>query len=175
MTRRRRRAGGAGSGGFSGWTGIAVGLVVGLSLAIAAWLYLERDSTPEPDRAPTREEPEVDEAPSDFSYHDSLPEFEVVIPEPPRDGPSPSARGPIEQAGAYVLQVGSYRDYTEADRVRAQLALQGIASSVQKVSVDDNTWHRVRIGPIQDLAELNRIRQRLAEAEMDVLVMRVGE
>jgi cell division protein FtsN len=46
---------------------------------------------------------------------------------------------------------------------------------VQKVSVDDNTWHRVRIGPIQDLAELNRIRQRLAEAEMDVLVMRVGE
>ncbi len=174
MARRRRRTAGAASGGFSGWTGIAVGLLVGLGLAIAAWLYLERDVAPEPEQAPARAEP-AEETPSDFSYHDSLPDFEVVIPEPAKDSPQPQGRDPIEQAGAYLLQVGSYRDYTEADRVRAQLALQGIASSVQKVSVDDNNWHRVRIGPIEDLAELNRIRQRLAEAGMDVLVMRVGE
>lgn len=174
MAGRRRRTVG-GTSGLSGWSGVTVGLVVGLGLALATWLYLERDTGTGPDPSQAPGEPEQQEAPSDFSYHDSLPEFEVVIPEPVPDAPQSQSRGPIEQAGAYILQVGSYRDYTEADRVRAQLALQGIASSVQKVSVDDNTWHRVRIGPIQDLAELNRIKQRLGEAGMDVLVMRVGD
>ena len=58
---------------------------------------------------------------------------------------------------------------------REQLALQGIESKVQRVSVDNDTWHRVRVGPITDLAELNRVRDRLKEAEMDLLVIRVGD
>jgi cell division protein FtsN len=41
--------------------------------------------------------------------------------------------------------------------------------------VDSDTWHRVRIGPITDLTELNRIRSRLREADMDMLVIRVGD
>ena len=88
-----------------------------------------------------------------------------------RDQPT----APVDKKGSYVLQVGSYRDFNEADRVRAQLALQGIESKVQKVSVDSDTWHRVRIGPITDLRELNRIRDRLREADMDLLVIRVGD
>jgi cell division protein FtsN len=59
--------------------------------------------------------------------------------------------------------------------VRAQLALQGIESKVQRISVDNDTWHRVRIGPITDLRELNRIRDRLQEADMDYLVIRLGD
>jgi len=89
-----------------------------------------------------------------------------------RDAPAAAAVG---RAGSYVLQVGSYRKFEEADRVRAQLALQGIESKVQRVSVDNDTWHRVRVGPITDLPELNRVRSRLKEAEMDVLVIRVGD
>ena len=59
--------------------------------------------------------------------------------------------------------------------VRAQLALQGVESKVQKVTVDDNTWHRIRIGPISKLDELNRLRQILRKADVDVLVIRVGD
>jgi hypothetical protein len=33
----------------------------------------------------------------------------------------------------------------------------------------------VRIGPIDDLGELNRVRQRLRDQRIDVLVIRVGE
>jgi cell division protein FtsN len=56
--------------------------------------------------------------------------------------------------------------------VRAQLALQGIESRVQPVSIDNDTMHRVRVGPITNLKELNRVRDRLREAEMDFLVIR---
>ena len=76
----------------------------------------------------------------------------------------------------YVLQAGSYRQQAEADRIRAQLKMQGIDANVQRVAVDDDVWHRVRIGPITDLTELNRLRARLHDADFDdALVIRVGD
>jgi cell division protein FtsN len=74
-----------------------------------------------------------------------------------------------------VLQAGSYRRQEDADRISAQLRKQGIDANVQRVAVDDDVWHRVRIGPISDLTELNRLRARLRAAELEALVIRVGE
>jgi cell division protein FtsN len=75
-----------------------------------------------------------------------------------------------------VLQAGSYRRHEEADRIQAQLKKQGIDANVQRVAVDDDVWHRVRIGPITDLGELNRLRARLRAADLDGgLVIRVGD
>ena len=97
-----------------------------------------------------------------------------------RTAKSPSSRGDspanIEKPGVYVLQAGSYRQQADADRIRAQLKMQGIDANVQRVAVDDDVWHRVRIGPITDLAELNRLRARLRAADFDdALVIRVGD
>jgi len=41
--------------------------------------------------------------------------------------------------------------------------------------VDADVWHRVRIGPINNLDELNRVRRQLRAAEVDALVIRVGD
>jgi cell division protein FtsN len=106
-----------------------------------------------------------------------LPNFEVVVPEKDREVSRERDTAPakIERPGVYVLQAGSYRKQEEADRICAQLKLQGIEANVQRVAVDDDVWHRVRIGPITDLAELNRLRTRLRAADLDALVIRVGE
>ena len=53
--------------------------------------------------------------------------------------------------GVYVLQAGSYRNQPDAERMRSMLAKQGIEATVQRVQVDADVWHRVRIGPIRDL------------------------
>ena len=106
------------------------------------------------------------------------PKFEVVVPEKEREVASDRGRAPanIERPGVYVLQAGSYRQQSEADRIRAQLKMQGIDANVQRVSVDEDVWHRVRIGPITDLTELNRLRARLRAADFDdALVIRVGD
>jgi cell division protein FtsN len=166
---------------FSGWTGFLIGAVAGLAVGLSLYLFDPRtpaapggETTPETEPASARES--TGEEPADrYDFYEMLPNFEVVVPEReaavPRDAPT----APVERAGAYVLQVGSYRNFAEADRIRAQLALQGIESRVQRVSVDNDTWHRVRIGPISDLRELNRVRARLREADMDLLVIRVGD
>jgi cell division protein FtsN len=75
----------------------------------------------------------------------------------------------------YVLQAGSYRNEADADRVRQQLSMQGIDAKVQRVAVDTDVWHRVRIGPITNLDQLNKVRKQLQAADVDALVIRVGD
>jgi len=168
--------------GFSGWTGLFIGLVAGLAVGLALYYFDPR--TPQApdaaDKAAISTEPAssrdsaIEEQSDKYDFYQMLPNFEVVVPEKevvmPRDAPEPA-----DKKGAYVLQAGSYRKFEDADRVRAQLALQGIESNVQRVAIDNDTWHRVRIGPISDPKELNRVRERLKEAEVDFLVVRVGE
>jgi len=168
------------------------GLAIGLSVAFAIYMkdrepaVAMRPATPEPasmaaddDReespamqvAPAAEEP----AARRFDFYDMLPNFEVVIPEQEADVKQDNASKEVLKPGIYVLQAGSFAEYMDADRRRAQIALQGIESRIQKVSIDEHTYHRVRIGPFEDLDELNRVRSRLSQANIDVLRIRLGD
>jgi cell division protein FtsN len=170
--------------GFSGWVGLLIGLAMGLAVGLALYYFDPRDPRPnggtagipvETDAEPaSARESAADTQPDQYDFYQMLPNFEVVVAE--REAVVPSDAPEIaEKEGAYVLQAGSYRKPEDADRVRAQLALQGIESNVQRVAIDADTWHRVRIGPISDPAELERVRSRLREAEVDFLVVRVGD
>ena len=163
------------------------GAVVGIILASVVTVYYMngRHATarekidsprPEPHRSAPLDPDAVAESQEKYDFYKMLPNFEVVVPEKDkevkRDLPD-TAR--IERPGVYVLQAGSYRNEADADRVRAQLALQGIDAKVQRVAVDTDVWHRVRIGPISKLEELNKLRRQLRAAEVDALVIRVGD
>jgi cell division protein FtsN len=175
--------------GFSGWMGAACGLTIGLAVAGLIYVKDHRADAPPPPapkaakKLHANESPEADSADpgapehpaNSYDFYDKLPKFEVVVPEKDKDVRPDLKPAPETRRGTYVLQAGSYKNFADADRVRAQLALQGIESKVQKVSVDNDTWHRIRIGPITKLEELNRLRQILRKADVDVLVIRVGD
>lgn len=122
-------------------------------------------------------EPSAEEGAADrrFDFYDMLPNFEVVIPEHEADVKSDADTSEVLRPGVYVLQAGSFAEYVDADRRRAQIALQGIESRIQRVMIDDKTYHRVRIGPLDDLDELNDLRNRLRQADIDVLRIRLGD
>jgi cell division protein FtsN len=132
---------------------------------------------PEPRTATAAAAIDAEEGSKNYDFYDMLPNFEVVVPEKDREVSRERDNAPatIVAPGVYVLQAGSYRRQEDADRVRAQLKVQGIDAIVQRVAVDDDVWHRVRIGPISELPELNRLRTRLRAADLDSLVIRVGE
>jgi cell division protein FtsN len=169
---------------------------LGIGLAIAAAVYFSDHRAPVPAASstsaaplvPLRTEPaspppqttaaEDDSASephpaSRFEFYDMLPQVEVVIPDAPRSNDRTAPTTQVDTAGNYVLQAGAFTGAEDADRRQASLALLGIESRIQSVPIDDETWHRVRIGPIDDLSELNRIRRRLWEADIDTLVIRV--
>jgi cell division protein FtsN len=174
---------------FGRWREFAIGLATGLSLSLFVLIWQNyREKHPQATAAEIpKPEPRADkqgaagdteESAKNYDFYDMLPKFEVVVPEKDREVANSrgGARADIEKPGVYVLQAGSYRQQAEADRIRAQLKMQGIDANVQRVAVDDDVWHRVRIGPISDLTELNRLRGRLHAADFDdALVIRVGD
>ncbi|HEU4624936.1 MAG TPA: SPOR domain-containing protein [Steroidobacteraceae bacterium] len=169
---------------FSRLREFGAGTLVGLVLASAVFIYksdakkapLPEVPRPEPQRAAQSDVADaVAEGADRYDFYEMLPNFEVVVPEKDRDVKRDLPAAKIERPGVYVLQAGSYRNQADAERVRAQLALQGISAKVQRVAVDNDVWHRVRIGPINDLGELNRVRKQLQAADVDALVIRVGD
>ena len=174
---------------YPGWVWMLFGLGIGLSVALAIYTK-DREpvaaarhaaaKAPAPDSTldsnsdeatATAEEP----PPRRFDFYDMLPNFEVIIPEQEPDVSQDLGPQAVLQPGIYVLQAGSFTEFVDADRRRAQLALQGIESRIQRVTIDDQTYHRVRIGPIRDLDELNSMRSRLREVQIDVLRIRLGD
>jgi hypothetical protein len=183
-------------GGFSGWIGLACGL--GLGLAAAGVIYLKDHRLDAPiagaagklsggngkKRSHFNEPPEAadaggDEPAKSYAFYDMLPKFEVVVPEKDKNVRPDIKLVAETRPGTYMLQAGSYKNFADADRSRAKLALLGVESKVQKVTVDQDgiqdAWYRVRIGPISKLDELNRKRQILHKAEIDALVIQVGD
>jgi cell division protein FtsN len=171
--------------GISGLAGFVVGLALGLSVALAVYLYDRRpaarmaqqaapiaaDETPEAQKPA----PASQQADTQYDFYEMLPKFEVVIPEQDGKMPEQAGSGPVDKPGAYILQAGSFRNHADADRMRALIAMHGVESKIQKVTIDKDTWHRVRIGPITNLQKLDDTRSKLRQARVDALVIRVGE
>lgn len=183
MARRRKRK--SRDDDYPGWIWMMFGLSIGLAVAFAIYI---NDRTPGVPVRPVAEQPtnvddnkesagtELEEPPeARFDFYNLLPKFEVVIPEQERDVRVETSPQAVVEPGVYVLQAGSFSAFEDADRRRATLALLGIESKIQRVTIDDKTYHRVRIGPIDDLDQLNVLRSRLREAEIDVLRIRLGD
>lgn len=170
---------------YPGWVWGMWGLAIGLSVAVAVWVsdrrvqpVVSQTTTPESTFDNNGENIAADEVrtaakANRFDFYTMLPNFEVIIPEEDPEVAADTEPKAIKVPGTYVLQAGSFTTFEDADRRRAQLALQGITSAIQRVTIDDKTYHRVRIGPIDDLDELNMLRSRLRAAKIDVLIIRL--
>ncbi len=116
---------------------------------------------------------------SRFAFYELLPNYEVVIPKESLQGkptPAPDANAPAVSPGRYLIQVGSFKERTEAEQQKANLALLGVESRIEKVTIDNSqTWYRVRIGPERDQRRVETILARLEENDIEALVMMVPD
>ena len=168
------------------WREFGYGALAGATLASVAFAYFgarvhrgaELADAPRPEHraAPASDAAGSGKTADKYDFYEMLPNFEVVVPERDKDVRRDlPAAAKIERPGVYVLQAGSYRNVADADRVRRQLALQGVKAQVQRVAVDADVWQRVRVGPISNLDELNKVRKQLQAADLDALVIRVAD
>jgi cell division protein FtsN len=64
----------------------------------------------------------------------------------------------------YYLQVSAFQSEEEADNLKAKLALQGFEAVVQSAAIPDKgIWHRVRVGPLSSLDQINRTKANLLD------------
>lgn len=165
-----------GTAAFNGWTGLAVGLALGLSVALGVYLHFQNraPAIPQADAdASPASATASDEAPAplpaagdDFGFYDILPNQEVEVPD---DAARTAAGRAPRPEGDITLQAGSFKQIMEAEKLQALLAQYGIAARIHRYPVDDETWYRVRIGPIATVEELEAVRSKLAEAEVEAI------
>jgi len=185
-------------GQLPGWAWMLGGLAIGLFVAFLVYLNnnvhpgkktnlvqafketlkdardVRKDTAKAPPPPPKEKEPAktaVKPKPS-FDFYTILPELEVAVPEQDIAAQSKKPASQQDSNAEYILQAGSFRDYKQADQLKAKLALQGIDANIQSVQVNQDTWHRVRIGPIHNMTTLTATLKRLKEQNIAVIIVK---
>ena len=175
--------------------GFMIGLIAGLSIAVVVAMFVTRAPVPfvnKANRAPERviEPKSQAEAPDPNAplYSKARPAQEPASPAPGGTGPAvavappaaapsvspsqPSADGRSDDRASYLLQAGAFRSSSDAEAMKAKLALIGFEARILAADVNGQAMYRVRIGPYAQLDAMNRARARLAENGVEASVVR---
>ena len=180
--RKKTRKSKQGNGGSAmGW--FVAGLVIGMVGAVFMFRGGMIPSAPDqPDTTGNARSSEAELLADDdasqgsdsrFDFFTVLPEMEVVVPEQELADQVEPVQQPTETGGeSFILQAGSFRNSADAEQMKARLALLGSVADIQSVTVNSQTWHRVRIGPVSGARNADRIRRQLQDNGIDVLVLK---
>jgi len=112
-----------------------------------------------------------------FEFYTILSELEVFVPEPEveKTRAAVNTQTPSSHSTAstkkYLLQAGSFKNHEDAERLKASLALLGVQSSIQSVAINQDNWHRVRIGPFSNPARLRETLSTLKQNNIHAMTM----
>lgn len=186
-------------GGSPLFSGILIGLVAGLAVAIGVAVYINfspkpfvsRDKPPaqpaEAAQAPAKgsdaaQKPAPADTPDKNDKTSGKPRFDfyTILPgseEPVSEQELKQAKKPEGAAKeGYFLQVGSFQAAAEADNMKARLALLGLEAVIQTANIPDKgVWHRVRIGPFASIDDMNRARALLAQNNLSSSLVKMHE
>ncbi len=105
-----------------------------------------------------------------IDFYEVLPRRKVEIPISEEE--QQAMENPVINKQAQdqtILQVGSFQSAADADSLKAQLAFLGLEASVRSAEVDDETWHRVQLGPFASNSKLSRAKNLLIENRIDYI------
>ncbi len=161
------------------FAGILIGLGLAWYLFAKGYIPAPRIEQPVAGETSNQQQPEPAIAdgisPADAEQDKPHYDFFTVLPELKVGVPAPSSgqkTGPETDTGTYLLQAGSFRQAGDAEQLKARLALIGIVARIQTVNVDEATWHRVIIGPVNGARKAEELRNQLADNGIDSLVMK---
>lgn len=169
------------------WSLLVLGLAIGLLLA---WLiqlviygirnpnsglnHLMTSSKPASPKAPaksTQGAKNTTTKPS-YDFYTILPETETPLTD--REWVQQKS-APVEKGVSYLLQAASYSTYKDADQLKAKLILNGLSSSIQKVSIEGKgTYYRVRVGPYASTKQVDQARDTLNELGIKPLLLKIA-
>ena len=99
-----------------------------------------------------------------IDFYSVLPQRKVEIPIDDDDRAAienPSINK--EAVNKSILQVGSFHSNADADSRKAQLAFLGLQATIKSAVVNEQTWHRVQLGPFASETKLSQAKNLLIE------------
>ena len=120
---------------------------------------------PSPEKEPDTPKPR-------FDFYKLLRESETIAPatEATAETGPQQASGPTQE---FILQVGSFRRAQDADGLRAQLLLLNLDAYTEQVKLrNQETWHRVMVGPFENHSRMASARSTLVSNNYNALVLK---
>ena len=176
--------------GGSTLLGLFLGMLIGVLVALGVAWYINRTPVPFLDkkpeaardakaaRAPGAEPSPLPGKPGDKPVEKPRFDFYKVLPEGGEAATLPSSGTvtpePAKPAPEKVyLQVGAFQKPSDADNLKAKLALMGLETSVRMAEVPEKgVVHRVLVGPYASPEEFNAARNQLTQAGIPSSVVR---
>ncbi|WP_339615660.1 SPOR domain-containing protein [uncultured Gilvimarinus sp.] len=165
------------------WVWLFIGSMLGAFVMFLVYLWgispnhpapqiAAKQSTPEPQTKPAADPNKKAPLPKPrFDFYKLLQEEEVIVPatEPNRRSDDTPPATPVE----YLLQVGSFRNPDDADKLRAQLILLNLDARTESVTINNGErWHRVVVGPFDNQSKLSKARTTLVTNQYNALVLK---
>ncbi|HWH48836.1 MAG TPA: SPOR domain-containing protein [Burkholderiales bacterium] len=171
--------------------GILIGLLLGLCIALGVALYINKGANPfvkkprpaesvgrETPPAETTQTPPSTDKPAKtaevkprFDFYKILPGTEEAVTDKEFKRVPPASNKEV-----YFLQVAAFQNPSDADNLKARLALSGIEAQIQTATLPDGRiWHRVRVGPFSNKDELGKSRAALKENNLEANLIKVRE
>jgi len=177
----------------SGFLWLLSGLMIGLFVAFLTYLQTQpksdvsfsqavnqeiKKAKQHKDEKQKRQQENPDKTVPKFDFYTILKDYEVFVPESEigtdtkdASGETPPQSPVSKKEKTYFLQVGSFQQHSDADKRRATLALLGISSNIQEAQINNDTWYRVKVGPISGKRNLNKVRDQLIDNDIPTLIM----
>jgi cell division protein FtsN len=166
-----------------GWVWLFTGGVLGAFIMFLVYLadLPEKPGSPvnQPDpvtKAPAPEQPKIPKP--RFDFYKLLQDSEEIVPatestQQHQERANTVAPQQPREDVEYILQVGSFRNTADADRLRVQLLLLNLTAHIEQVTIrEGELWHRVLVGPFDNQSRLASARSILVSNEYNALVLK---
>ena len=105
-----------------------------------------------------------------FDFYTLLKDNEILIPD---DQEAQSNSINPDKNAQYLLQAGSFKNVQDAENRKVQLLLLNLPAVNERVtSKNGDIWHRVLVGPFVNTSKIASARAKLAQNEIDSLLLK---
>ena len=157
------------------WVWIPLGLALGMFVAFI--LFLDgKKHTNQDDKIIQKQQTKSDRAKPVFDFYTVLPERVVEIEQEleANDASGIVVKAKPRPKQQYILQVGSFNNFGDADELKAQLAFLGLEAKLAEATVKNSTWYRVKLGPFKTNNGLSKTKNLLIQNKIKYLQKNAG-
>ncbi|MFI4956554.1 MAG: SPOR domain-containing protein [Gammaproteobacteria bacterium] len=180
---QNRRKGSSSTSGGHGWAWLLFGVVLGGvlgSIGYVKW-YEGRPHTVPPIAEAKKV---INKIPKpQFDFYTLLPDAEVEATRSPSAPPKPKVPAAVADnqknapasaaTGPYRLQLAAFKNFHDADALKAKLALSGFTVEIQSVTLEGGTvWYRVQTPALKTQQEALQMQSALKSAAITSVLIK---
>ena len=103
----------------------------------------------------------INKAVDNYEFFEILENKQITVEEVPEYKSTPKGTDKDGNKIEYRLKAGSFTSQGRADRLKAQLILNGFNTQIESADVNGKTWFRVFTGPFANRSQMNKAQDQL--------------